>query len=72
MTQYLVNTDKDSEEALEKLKQILGIEDTAAVLSMCLGFVYELANLSLSDPAVRDFMDQIANRLKEQYKNGYN
>lgn len=72
MTQYLVNTDKDAEEALEKLKDILGTRDTASILGMCLGFVYELALLSMTDPAVRGFMDSIASRLKEQYKKGYN
>jgi len=64
---YELNLTEDAEEAIKELKPILGVDSTDEVLSLCLGFVYQLMALAAENEQVHQFVVMLAEKFKAEY-----
>jgi len=65
---YEITLTEDAEYAIDVLKDILGVEGTQDVLSLCLGFVYQLMLLAQENEQVRKFVGVLGEKFKADQK----
>jgi len=65
---YMLNLDEDATKAVEALKERLGADTTEQVLSLCLGFVYQLMELADENEQVMNFVSVLAEKFKSKYE----
>jgi len=66
--QYYLELDEEASAAIEVLKDLFDVDSIQEVLSMCLGFVYQLMLLSAKHESVRKFLDALSKTFKLAYQ----
>ena len=64
---YTLSLTKEAEASIEKLKTVLDVKSTDEVLSLCLGFVYQLMLLVAESEQVRRFVGMLGEKFKLEH-----
>ncbi len=64
---YSLTLDEEALAAIEELKSLLEVDTTGDVLSLCLGFVYQLMLLAAENEQVKEFVEALSERFNQEY-----